>query len=263
MGAGATKGPTAVGAPVNPRVQYSRKLEKQEQKKVLVDAPVLVDVEHGSVRYRQPQTEQPPVKSLKGKECPYENEKGKELDNKEHYFYHTRLNKYGPESSKAEEDAFKFYYVLKGPAAAQHKKLFYIYGQGWEAQDGLKVKPTETVGVGKDYAWSSSRNPNSLYYALQFDGQVETENSEEDKILSDLESSPDKSSIQLTVSSEDRMATVKARMSVKLLKSTKDIHIAYENKELRDEDVIGGLHPKTDEDTGEEPKDFRISLTLV
>ena len=63
--------------------------------KVLVDAPVLVDVQHGSVRYRQAQGETQPVKSLKGKEHPYENDEGKDLDNKENYFYHTRLDKYG------------------------------------------------------------------------------------------------------------------------------------------------------------------------
>ena len=33
---------------------------------------------------------------LNNTECPYENEAGKELENKDHYFYHTRLNNYGP-----------------------------------------------------------------------------------------------------------------------------------------------------------------------
>ena len=61
---------------------------------------------------------------------------------------------------------------MKGPASSKHKKLFYVYGQGWGARDGLKVKPTETVGIGKDYAWSSTREPNSLYYALNINGKL-------------------------------------------------------------------------------------------
>ena len=66
----------------------------------MVDAPVLVDVEHGSVRYRQPKTDFESQKSLKGKECPYENEEGRQLEHKDHYFYHTRLSKYGPGKTK-------------------------------------------------------------------------------------------------------------------------------------------------------------------
>ena len=59
---------------------------------------------------------------------------------------------------------------MKGPASAQSKNLFYVYGQGFHARDGLKVKPSETVGVGQDYAWSSTKVPNSLYYSLEYKG---------------------------------------------------------------------------------------------
>ena len=65
--------------------------------KLIVDVPVLVDVQHGSVRYRESQnTNNQPIKSLKGKEHPYENNRCKDLDHKENYFYHTRLKHYGP-----------------------------------------------------------------------------------------------------------------------------------------------------------------------
>ena len=61
---------------------------------ILVDAPVLVDVDHGSVRYRQPGGSD--SKKIKGKEMPYENVMPDSLSNKEHYFYHARLKEYGP-----------------------------------------------------------------------------------------------------------------------------------------------------------------------
>ena len=53
------------------------------------------------------------------------------------------------------------------------RKLYYVYGQGWGARDGLRLKPTETIGQGKDYAWSSTRQPNALYYRLDFDAEGE------------------------------------------------------------------------------------------
>ena len=59
-----------------------------------MDAPVLVDVDHGSVRYRQPGG--PNSQKVKGKEKPYENEQEDALSNKENYFYHARLKEFGP-----------------------------------------------------------------------------------------------------------------------------------------------------------------------
>ncbi|GFN98445.1 hypothetical protein PoB_002495100 [Plakobranchus ocellatus] len=265
MGTAASKG--SVGVPVNPRVNYSQSLGKKEQKQVLVDAPVLVDVEHGSVRYRQPETER--SQKMKGKEIPYENEKSATLSNKEHYFYHARLKEYGPDISKQNEDAFKLYYVLKGPASSKQKKLFYVYGQGWEAKDGLRLKPTETVGQGKDYAWSSTHRPNALYYRLDFDthdlqAMMKTE---EDQLMSDLEPTPDKSKIKLYVSPEERAKDIKARLAIRLLKSPTDIHIAFENKELRDEDVVMDLSAQKEgskvHESTETSESCAVILTLL
>ncbi|KAK3771003.1 hypothetical protein RRG08_002052 [Elysia crispata] len=262
MGAGAVKG--SVGVPVNPRVQYSKGLEKKEQKHILVDAPVLVDVDHGSVRYRQPGG--PNSQKVKGKEKPYENEQEDALSNKENYFYHARLKEFGPDVSKENEDPFKLYYVLKGPASAMQKKLYYVYGQGWGARDGLRLKPSESIGHGKDYAWSSSHQPNALYYKLDFDSDnpLFAVKTEEDKIISDLESTPDKSKIKLQLNAEERVREIKARLAMRLLKCPADIHIAFENKELRDEDVVMDFKPQAPQNNSNEtPSDLAYSCSII
>ncbi|RUS80800.1 hypothetical protein EGW08_011421 [Elysia chlorotica] len=262
MGAGAGKG--SVGVPINPRVQYAKGLEKREQKHILVDAPVLVDVDHGSVRYRQPGGT--PLQKVKGKEKPYENENPVGLSNKENYFYHARLKDFGPDISKENEDPFKLYYVLKGPTAAMQKKLYYVYGQGWGGRDGLRLKPSESVGLGKDYSWSSSRQPNSLYYRLDFDSdgsQLEVK-TEEDNMISDLKSTPDKSKIKMNLNAEERVREVKSRLAIRLLKRPTDIHVAFDNKELRDEDVVMDLKPQAPEsDANETPTELKDSCSVV
>jgi len=54
-----------------------------------VDAPVLVDIEHGSLRYRLGEPYQKTTDYKTKKEKPFE---GEEKVNKRNYFYHTRLN---------------------------------------------------------------------------------------------------------------------------------------------------------------------------
>ncbi|KAK7485252.1 hypothetical protein BaRGS_00023503 [Batillaria attramentaria] len=119
-GASANKG---VGVPANPRVVYSHDLSRKEKKQFRIDAPVLVDMQHGSVRYREADSSE---KSRGEREVPHE---GTVLDHKDHYFYHTRLNDFGPDADKSQEDSFKFYYVTHGPKRAHGKKLFYVYAR--------------------------------------------------------------------------------------------------------------------------------------
>lgn len=73
------------------------------------------------------------------------------------------------DASKEKEDQFKFTYVARGPPRAQQKKLFYVYGRGWNAIDGIKKLPTLSSEGGKDYAWpSEARVPNDVYYNVTF-----------------------------------------------------------------------------------------------
>ena len=66
------------------------------------------------------------------------------------------------------EDAHKFMYVMKGPARAQQKKVFYVYGKGWGAKDGAIVRPTATREMGRDPSWPLRQNPNDVYYNITF-----------------------------------------------------------------------------------------------
>ena len=59
-------------------------------------------------------------------------------------------------------------HVTRGPTKARQKKLFYVYGHGWDAKDGLRVKPTLTTEEGEDFSWPQLRVPNDLYYNLHF-----------------------------------------------------------------------------------------------
>lgn len=66
------------------------------------------------------------------------------------------------------EEAHKFMYVVKGPASAQQKKVFYVYGKGWGATDGKVVKPTATREMGQDPTWPLRQHPNDVYYDITF-----------------------------------------------------------------------------------------------
>jgi hypothetical protein len=46
---------------------------------------------------------------------------------------------------------------FKGPASAKNKKLFYVYGRGWNAMDGNRTLPTLTKEEGEDYSWPQRR----------------------------------------------------------------------------------------------------------
>lgn len=255
MGTGASKDPT-VGVPPNPRVVYSNDLSKKEKQQLRIDAPVLVDMQHGSVRYREDSQDEQHQK----REIPHE---GTELDQKHHYFYHTRLNKFGPDADKTQEDAFKFYYVTRGPNRGHGKKLFYVYGQGWNARDSLRVKPTETVAEGKDFAWPKKRGPNDLVYDLKIISQTPVEDSgedwEENRLLEDLQSTPDKSYLKLKVKSEERVSSLKARLAVKLLKAAMNILVCHNDTLLRSEDVLGDLRSQEER----LPALLDVQLTLM
>lgn len=66
------------------------------------------------------------------------------------------------------EDAFKFYYVFKGPKKDQSKKLYYVYGTNMNSKDA-GIKHESYKPQGKGYNWPESfRKANNLYYELIF-----------------------------------------------------------------------------------------------
>lgn len=258
MGTGASKEPP-VGVRANPRVVYTDQLSKKENKNLSIDTPVLVDVEHGSIRYRYGSYKGEPSNKSRRIEKSYE---GNDKINKQHYFYHARLNDFGKEASETKEDPSKFIYVAKGPNRAHQKKVFYVFGKGWNAMDGQKVLPTSTQEEGRDYAWSSTRKPNDVYYNLTFipqDCELAEVETEEDRLVGDLSSTANRQLIELTLTDSDKVNDVKNKMAYKLLKSAYNIHICWLKKELRDEDVIGDLRQEEDGCW----KVFKVNMTLI
>lgn len=74
--------------------------------------------------------------------------------------------------SREKEDDFKFMYVQRGPTRAKQKKMFYVYGRGWNAVDGKRTLPTDTKQEGTDYAWPlETRVPNDVYYNITYTSQ--------------------------------------------------------------------------------------------
>jgi hypothetical protein len=93
-----------------------------------------------------------------------------ELDTKQHYFYHSRLHKFGSDASRDEEDPVKFLCVTKAPTNAHNKKVFYVYGKGWNSTDRERIRPTQTVEEGKDFAWPTTKQPHDVVYSLSIVG---------------------------------------------------------------------------------------------
>lgn len=72
------------------------------------------------------------------------------------------------EANKDREDPEKFLYVIKGPTSAKQKKVFYVYGRGLNAADGILTRPMATRAMGPDPTWPQRQNPNDVYYNLTF-----------------------------------------------------------------------------------------------
>ncbi|XP_013413447.1 uncharacterized protein LOC106175840 [Lingula anatina] len=263
MGAGASKGP-AVGVPVNPRVQYTDELAQKEGKTLVIDAPNLMDLNHGTVRYRYVEDETAPKKKQKRTEKPHEVDK-KQM--KHGYFYHAKLNDYSEDAGYQKEDSFKFCYVNKGPESAKKKKLYYVYGKGLNARDTRFDKHTkEDKPQGIGYAWPKSfRQPHHVYYQLIFVKQdaelpvIEGEDEEEEDVQPEAEISEKEKVVGMKVKSSDSVKDVKSRLAIRLLKSVDHIHLSVGSEEARDEDQLQTLRKESDG----EWKRFRIQLMAV
>ncbi|CAG2197714.1 unnamed protein product [Mytilus edulis] len=205
-----------------------------------IDVPVLIDVQHGSVRYRYGSYEGEPKNKSSRIERPFE---GDLKVDKKNYFYHPRLNDF-----------------RIGPASCKNKKLFYVYGRGWNAIDGKKTLPTMTKEEGDDYSWPQMRKPNTCYYNLVFNQQdIDLpEMSEEERLAEELSSTPNKSQIHVTLTDTDSAQDVKRKIALKILRSAADIYIVCNKELLRNEDVIGDQ--RTDEQGSW--KTFKVTLNL-
>lgn len=259
MGTGASSS-VPEGVTANPRLIYTDNLSKHDRKQYKIDTPVLIDVEHGSVRYRYGSYKGEPANKSRRVERPFQ---GEEKVGKQNYFYHARLNDFSEKSNPTVEDQHKFRIVTHGPSRAKDKKLFYVYSIGWNKNtDGKRVLPTMSKEEGNDYAWPQIRKPNNVYYNLVFSsegGDSSGEITPEDRLQNNLSSTANRQSVELQLSEEDTVREVKKFLAAKILKSASDIHVCFEKQELREEDVIGDLRKEEDGQNST----FSVNLLLI
>ncbi|XP_072043380.1 uncharacterized protein [Amphiura filiformis] len=230
MGAGAGKNP-AVGMPISPMVELAEKQSKKTGQELVIDAPALVDLNHGTVRYRKPEDDQNHYITNK------EGHKSGTL--KTGYFYHSRLDDYSEAAIVGPDERYKLNYVYKSSARSKGKQLHYCYGIGFGAKDErFRVSKTYKP-KGRGYVWPSSyRNPNHLYYDLTFKAQDADLSDDEDE---DVENDVNSKLMSFKLTDTDTVDMLKKRAAVRLLMPSSNIHISHNEVELSNEDTIGNL----------------------
>ena len=175
-----------------------------------VDSPALLNLSHGTIRYRQPGNHNPNVKTG--------------------YFYHAKLNDF---TRVQPEDDYKLHYVFKGPKKDRNKKLFYVYGKGLgfdHHDNGLQTLPYRPQGKG--YVWPKR------YQGIVCDVRVPSDQIQ----LSDDSSRED--TFQLDVRDSDLVRKIRERVSEKLLRPVDDIVLMSDERVLADGEKIGRLKPR-------------------
>jgi len=262
MGANTSKTPD-LGVPLNPRVNYADELARKEGKQKVIDAPVLVRLDQGTVRYRFA-----PEKALSENGSHHslridKPHQGSAQNNpKRGYFYHATLNDFSEDAAYSKEDEWKFLYVTEGPNRAKQKKLFYVYGKGMDAgpSQGF-VQDTKVKPIGQGYQWPAIfKQPDHVYFDLEFiaqDGEIESKDDEMNDIMHADQENNQAKDIQMTLESKNRCQRLKKRLSVRLVKPINHIHIYIQGREIHAGEVIGDLR---NEDAKEWNR-FQISLT--
>nr|XP_054764771.1 uncharacterized protein LOC129271441 [Lytechinus pictus] len=230
MGAGAGKNPV-VGVPLNPRVELADKESKKAGggESVLIDAPALIDLGHGTVRYRRNEDQKEK----------HETADQDVIVNKKGYFYHSRLDDYSEAAVARKDDKYKYRYVYKGAPSTRGKKLFYVYGIGMNSKDARSKVTKQYKPKGKGYVWPSSfRNPAHFYYELVFKEQEEEiEESEEES--TDVQSKVDPEKMIFQLKDSDTVEVLKKRAAIRLLTPFSNLHISHKDDELGSMNNIG------------------------
>lgn len=228
----------------NPRIQYAEERKKKYKKEYHIDAPVLIDLKHGSIRYRyMDDTNESPRK----KEKPFEGDAGQK---KGHYFYHPRLNDFSSKASAEREDPQKFLYVVKGPTSAKDKKVFYVYGRGLDAKDGQLTRPMATKAMGPDPTWPQRQNPNDVYYNLTFIRQVPADDP--------IPGIPNRYQMQFALKKTETVNELRKKIAHTIIKSAANVHICFKYNSLSGEKVIAELLSEDDP-----PEMFGVNVTLM
>lgn len=234
-------------------------IEEIATKETYLECPVLVDLDHGTIRHRQEETNE-----------------GGEGSKKIGYFYHPKLNDFSEDAILSAGDNNRLKYVFQGPQKDKGKRLYYIYGTNKTDQD-KGIHHNVYKPQGKGYNWPQSyRKANNLYYDVTFvekssggeeDSKVKVElpehaNDDTSSVSSGiiivdqkLNGGQQKDNVRMKLRGSESIGNVIEQLSLHLLIPSSNIHLMWMKNELDKTDLIKELNKegvddeKVDEDT--------------
>lgn len=240
----------------NGQAKEDKVIEEIATKETYLECPVLVDLDHGTIRHRHEE-----ITSDTGPK-------------KIGYFYHPKLNDFSEDALISCGENNRLKYVFEGPPKDSGKRLYYIYGTDQTAKD-KGITHDEYRPQGKGYNWPQSfRKANNLYYDVLFvenvkdDGDPssvhefgsDTDSTQSSGILVNKKNPQQKDLIKLKLRPAETVGSIIERVSLQLLIPSSNIHLLWDKNELsKDEKVI-------DLNTKEEMKDapfYTIMLRLT
>lgn len=230
-------------------------IEQVAIKETLLECPILVDLDHGTVRHRHEERD---------------NNEEEEDKVKIGYFYHPRLNDFSEDALMTQSENNRLKYVFKGPLKDTGKKLYYIYGTKVSDKDE-GIHHDQYKPQGKGYNWPQSyRKANNLYYDVIFpqkddNGDTTDVQPEELDDTSSVSSGitadmlTQKDEIGLKLRHSETVGDVVERISLQLLIPSSNIHLMVNKKELKNNEVLADFIP----DSMKRTTLFSVTLRLT
>jgi len=246
----------------NGQAKQDKIIEEIATKETYVECPVLVDLDHGTIRHRHEEVN--------------EDEGAKRIG----YFYHPKLNDFSEDAILSCGDNNRLKYVFQGPPKDAGKRLYYIYGTNQKDLDKGIHHDDEYRPQGKGYNWPQSyRKANNLYYDVIFvdesagGEEVGHEYGSEDDVSStssgiiiDNKNPQQKDNIRLKLRGSETVGNVVERVSLQLLIPSTNIHLLWKKTPLSKSDLMLDLKEEEEEDKDNEeetPPYFTVCLRLT
>jgi hypothetical protein len=247
----------------NSQAKQDKIIEEIATKETYVECPVLVDLDHGTIRHRHEEVNEADGTKKIG------------------YFYHPKLNDFSEDAILSCGDNNRLKYVFQGPPKDAGKRLYYIYGTNKTDHDKGIHHDDDYRPQGKGYNWPQSyRKANNLYYDVIFVPPAEDEVVEvghefgEDDDMSSMSSGiivddknpQGKDNIRLKLRAVETVGNVIERVSLQLLIPSTNIHLLWKKNQLSKSDMMVDLIMEGEE--GEEKGDecpivFNVLLRLT
>jgi len=253
----------------NSTAKREKLIKEIATKETYLECPVLVDLDHGTIRHRQEETD-------KG---------GNEESNKKvGYFYHPKLNDFSEDAILNAGENNRLKYVFQGPQKDTGKRLYYIYGTNKTDHDKGIHHNGAYKPQGKGYNWPQSyRKANNLYYDVTFveqslsgveDLKVKMEPPEHDNdddnssvssgiIVVDQRGKDghQKDNVRMKLRGGESVGNVIEHLSLHLLIPSSNIHLMWMKRELDKGELIKELN-KEEVDDHKVDHDTCISILL-